>query len=257
MHTIHALRYCPQEIIETYLGRKFTVTIKPYFMQRYNIFRQVHKGLRAMLYETAIAVQQTDFTNEQETEQLMRVISDVIFLFEKHAHSEDTFILPAISNYEPSVVDTFEQEHDKDHALGERLKVYLQILDSVSSAEERINAGSGLTLSFVEFVIFNLDHMAKEESLLNNILWRHYSDEEILNFERSIIANVEPASMAIFSKWMMRGMNNNEIVTWLRKAEQAAPEPVFQALFKTAEQELSEKRFRQVLEGLSEGTMTA
>ena len=35
---------------------------------RVNIFNQIHKGLRALLYDTSILLQQTDFSNEEEME---------------------------------------------------------------------------------------------------------------------------------------------------------------------------------------------
>ena len=37
-------------------------------MKRYNIFNQVHKGLRALLYETIIKLQQTDFTDTEDAD---------------------------------------------------------------------------------------------------------------------------------------------------------------------------------------------
>jgi hypothetical protein len=59
------------------------------------------------------------------------------------------------------------------------------------------------------------------------------------------------------SQWMMRGLNNPEIINWLRAVEDAAPENVFQDLFATAERELPEHRFRKVLETITEGVMLA
>ena len=40
-------------------------------MQRYNIFHQVHKGLKALLYETALQVQQTGFWNADEADDVI------------------------------------------------------------------------------------------------------------------------------------------------------------------------------------------
>ena len=56
---------------------------------RYNTFYQVHKALRAMLYETAIQLQQTDFNNEDQAVSLLNNIASVIDLFDKHAYNED------------------------------------------------------------------------------------------------------------------------------------------------------------------------
>ncbi len=104
---------------------------------------------------------------------------------------------------------------------------------------------------------FNLEHMAKEEEVINPLLWRYYADADLVAITKQIIASIPQDYMAQYSKWMMRGLNNPEITAWLKDIEKNAPEPVFQSLFVTAEKELSEKRFREVLEGLTEGVMIA
>ena len=88
-------------------------------MQRYNIFHQVHKGLKVLLYETALQVQHTDFWNIEEADEVIEQIDELILLFEKHAQSEDTYIFPAVEKYDPSVAHAFEREHLKDHFPGQ------------------------------------------------------------------------------------------------------------------------------------------
>jgi len=56
---------------------------------------------------------------------------------------------------------------------------------------------------------------------------------------------------------MMRGLNNPEIVGWFKSIEESASEAAFQKLFAIAERELPERRFRHVLETLTEGVMLA
>ena len=77
---------------------------------RYNTFYQVHKALRAMLYETAIEVQQTDFNNEDQAVSLLNNIALVIDLFDKHAYNEDHYVFAAVQEYESSVIDSFERK---------------------------------------------------------------------------------------------------------------------------------------------------
>ena len=90
-------------------------------MNRYNIFNQIHKGLRSLLYETALLLQRTDFTSTAESKIALDKVREVVELFEKHAHTEDTYVLPNIAEYEPAVVTVFEEEHVKDHELSEKL----------------------------------------------------------------------------------------------------------------------------------------
>jgi iron-sulfur cluster repair protein YtfE (RIC family) len=224
---------------------------------RYNTFYQIHKALRAMLYETAIELQRTDFNNEEESAEALTNIENVVNLFDKHAYHEDTFVFPAVEKYEPSVVDAFEQEHVKDHELGSKLKILIAMFDSVESDDDKTQLGSAIRKGFVDFLAFNLEHMAKEEDIINNLLWRYYTDEEIKAIEYQIVSKQTQEAIALVSKWMLRGLSNQEITSWLKVVEKNAPEVVFNNLFSMAEKELPNVRFRQVLEGLTEGAMLA
>lgn len=226
-------------------------------MSRYNMFLQVHKGLKALLYETALQVQHTDFWNVDEAEHVIEKINEVVRLFEKHAHSEDTIVFPAIEKYEPSVKDAFEQEHVQDLILGQRLERAIRAYDDAPVIVEKAEAGKQLEAAFLDFMVFNIEHMVKEEKVINPILWRYYTDDELHAITHTIVSQVPPEYMSRYSKWMMRGLNNLEISAWLREVEKNAPEPVFQGLFATAESELPERRFRQILECLTEGAMLA
>src|SRR5215216_187304 len=99
---------------------------------RINIFNQIHKGLRALLYDTSLLLQQTDFSNKQEMQMAIDRVTMTADLFDGHAHHEDRFILPAIQEYEPSIVDAFEQEHALDTKLTRALKDSLQALTMAS-----------------------------------------------------------------------------------------------------------------------------
>ena len=226
-------------------------------MSRFNIFNQIHKALRAMLYDTSLTLQQTYFGDAEEAETALEKVKIAVDIFDEHAANEDHFVLPAIQQYEPSLVDAFEQEHEKDHALSERLRGLLTVYHYAIKAAVKIETGQAINKAFIEFMIFNLEHMAKEETILNKVLWRYYSDVEIMAVNQKIIASIPPEEVAVTSTWMMRGMSNAEISGWLKAVEKNAPEPVFTQLFSIAEKELPDDRFRKVLENLTEGTMVA
>ncbi len=221
---------------------------------RINIFNQIHKGLRALLYESSLLLQHTDFTVEQEMEAAISRVTLVADLFDDHAHHEDKFVLPAIQEHEPSIVDAFEKEHAMDIKLTRALKNSLQALQ-MASPMVRPEMANVLYRTFVQFMVFNLEHMSKEENILNKILWRYYSDDEIFAIQKNILASLTPWSETSSSRWMMRGLNNAEIVGWLKSVEESASDSAFQKLFTIAERELPERRFRNVLKILTEGIM--
>jgi hemerythrin-like domain-containing protein len=221
-------------------------------MQRYNSFHLIHKALRAALYETALQLQRTDFSQPEEAEEALNKVKEVIMLFESHAHKEDTFVLPAINEYEPSVVATFEAEHVTDLQLGRNLEDAMEHVENSTTTEQKNTAGNLLNEAFVQFMTFNLHHMAKEEGSINPILWRYYSDDDIKGIGNKISASV-PAWLAdFFAKWMLRGSNNPEAINWIKAIKQGAPEIVVKTLIQKAEQELPEERSRKIKKALVE-----
>jgi len=226
-------------------------------MQRYNIFNQIHKSLRVLLYDTATLVGRTDFDDPSQYEAINERLKEVMNSFDRHAAHEDSMILPLLQEYEPGVVAAFEDDHKIDHALIRKLEGSLIALDYAVLPEAKRQLGISLSHSFVEFMMFNLQHMAKEETILNNLLWRYYSDEELVTVNKKLVATIPAEELDYASIWMIKGLSNNEIIAWLRNVERNAAPHVFRPLFSIAEKELEQFRFRKILEGLTEGVMIA
>jgi Hemerythrin HHE cation binding domain len=226
-------------------------------MNRYNLFYQIHKGLRAMLYETSLYLQQTDFNNADETETALAQLETVINLFNKHAHTEDTVVFAAIQKNEPALINAFEQEHEEDHALGQRLSGIITAFNYAATFDDKMAIGAALNQAFLDFMIFNLKHMAREEDIINQALWKYYTDAELQGITQQIVGGIPPQIIAQYNKWMIRGLSNNEIVGWLKEVKNVAPDFVFQSLMQTAEHELNIHRLQLVQEAITEGAMVA
>jgi hypothetical protein len=224
---------------------------------RFNIFNHIHKALRALLYDTAQLIQQTDFVDAAEAEQTLKRLQQVIEAFEKHAWHEDNYVLTAIHHYEPSLKTAFEQEHEEDHALGLRLNGLMSAYQHTVSTSERLQVGKSIHSAFVEFLVFNLKHMAKEEDILNAALWKHYDDAQLVNLNNIIVNSIPQEEMAFTSYWMIKSLNNQEIITWLKQVRSTAPEPAFRGLFNLAATELAPGRWRMIQEVLMEGVLVA
>jgi hemerythrin-like domain-containing protein len=226
-------------------------------MERYNSFNIIHKGLRAALYQTALQLQQTDFTENDQAEEALNKAKEIVMLFEGHAHKEDHFVLPMINEYEPSVVAAFNSEHEEDEKLGKELNSAVEKVASSSTVFEKIIAGRELTESFVRFMVFNLNHMAKEEDIINKILWRYYSDDEIKAVVGKISQADPPWIQEFYVTWMIRGINNSEAINWMKAIEKGVPPIVFQSLIQKAKQELPAKRFQKITQSISQGFQVA
>jgi hypothetical protein len=226
-------------------------------MQRYNVFNQIHKGLRAFLYDTALSIQQTWFADAAGATPVLEKIETVLQFFDGHAHHEDHFILPAVEQYNKALVDEFEKEHVMDLALSNRLRSLLNIYRHAVSGEEKLEAGSAISKAFVEFMIFNLQHMAKEEILLNQALWQHYTDQQILGIQQRLLDTIPPQEMALSGKWMFRGINDMEATYWLTGVRNTAPEFVFQSLAQLGAKELPADRWSKIWNTINQNAMVA
>lgn len=224
-------------------------------MQRYNIFNLKHKGLRAMLFETAMDIQHTSFEDKEATEETIKKTEAVLHAFHDHAAHEDKFVLPAILKYDADLVHEFESEHGIDELLTQNINSLITTLRNASDKEAAAAAGYALTMAFNEFIAFNLYHMNKEESKINKTLWDYYTDAELVHITQMIIAGIPPQVMAEEGRWMMKGISNTEIINWLRSIKNSAPDHVFKSFFIIAETVLPQERLNVVQEALMEGAM--
>lgn len=213
---------------------------------RYNTFNQVHKGLRALLYDTAMKLQQTDLSNSDKAISAIEQVRETLYLFESHANGEDYYFNEPLEKSKPEVAQLFQKEHEEDHRLGNVISHLLESWAQAETHDARREAGKLLFYSFNEFIAFNLYHMNKEEIELNAALWVQYSDDEIRAIEQTLVQNIPPAKMEAYGKWMIRGLNDVEIAKWLGEVRDLAPAPVFTLLDQIAKTELPPSRYDDI-----------
>jgi hypothetical protein len=218
---------------------------------RYNSFRLIHKGLRAMLYATSLKIQQADLSSSTEGAVLLAEMQLLLTLFETHAHSEDTYYNAPLEKQKPEIATLFEREHVEDHRLGSELLAIITSWKAATDAQSRFMAGQNLFYAFNEYVAFNLYHMNKEEILLNEALWSAYSDEQIAAFEQEAVQNIPPDKMGEYGKWILRGNNNQDIADWISAIKNGAPAEVYDWILGLAKQELETDRFSAITRSLS------
>ncbi|MFT3911914.1 MAG: hemerythrin domain-containing protein [Ferruginibacter sp.] len=226
-------------------------------MQRYNIFNLKHKGLRVMLYETAIDLQHTSFDNAESAAEAISKVESVLHAFHSHAEHEDKFVLPALKRYNAELIEEFQSEHAMDELLTQNINKLIAAFKFATDKEALTVAGYALTMAFNEFIAFNLYHMNKEENKINKTLWEYYNDAELAQITRTIIASIPPNILTEETRWMVKGASDTEIINWLLGVKNDAPDYVFKSLFTLVEEELPQQRIHAIQEGLTEGAMVA
>ena len=210
--------------------------------KRYNVFKNIHKGLRTMLFSTQMKWQQTDFTSP-EAASMVANLETVLYYYDQHAGHEDHFILSKIIQQEPQIAAALEDEHVVDHELSQNLRSLLNHWKDASSNETRESAAAAVFYALNEFIAFNLYHMNKEETILLPLLWKHFSDAEILGMQDNIVASINPEILIEESRWMMRSISDTEIQEWLGGVKMSAPDFVYNTFMQMAAEELPAERF--------------
>ncbi|TCZ72993.1 hemerythrin domain-containing protein [Flaviaesturariibacter aridisoli] len=203
-------------------------------MKRTNFFLLIHQALRRLLFDTAQLLQQTDFSNEDAASAALDAVRETILLFETHAAHEDRYILPAVADYEPSVADCFAREHAEDHRIGCEL---LAAAEAVTVADAAARAGCGVALqqAYRSFLAFNLQHMDKEERILNDLLLRYYTVAQVMGMQFRIVQSTPPWIHDRIAHWMLLGNNEADTVQWLKTVAAGAPQLTYDTLLQKAE----------------------
>jgi len=213
---------------------------------RYNSFNQIHKGLRVLLYDTATRLQQTDLSDYDTGNPVIDQVEEVLYLFESHAHGEDHFFNEPLEARDSEVASLFVKEHEEDHRLSQVINDLITHWKQQTTPEGRRTSGRNLFYAFNEFIAFNLYHMNKEEIQLNASLWKYYTDVEIKQIEQTLVQQIPPQKMALYAKWMIKGINNVELAHWMHEVHMFAPKEVYQLLDITASEHLTEERYKKV-----------
>lgn len=221
-------------------------------MLRYNIFNMIHKALRLKLYETAQALLHTYFGDKDGAAEVLNKLNEIIDAFENHGYHEDSILMPVIAKFQPEMIASFEKDHKDDHHFGNELKQLQLIYHAAQSDDERTVAGSAITLAFTDYMIFNLQHMQREEVELNKLLWDNFSDDEIKKISHEIETSIPPEEMAVTARWIMQAINSNEVTEWLIAVKENAPEHIFNLLFELTETCLPEQFREKVQQAVQE-----
>jgi hypothetical protein len=66
------------------------------------------------------------------------------------------------------------------------------------------------------------------------------------------VATIPQAELEFGSLWMMKSMNNLEIISWLKQVRANAPEPAFRGLYMVAADTLATGRWQKIREALED-----
>ncbi len=192
--------------------------------QRYDIYAFIHKGLRAFMAHTLVRVGRLDAHDPAEVSEVAGEVRALIQISRTHLVHENTVIHPAMQARAPGSAEEIESDH-VHHAAA---------LDALAALVDRVDgdpaAARALYRALAAFVADNFEHMAREESEHNAVLWATHSDAEILALEHRIVSSLKPDQAQLGMRWMLPHMTPAERAELLGAMRAQAPAEAFQGL---------------------------
>ena len=188
---------------------------------RHDIYAFIHKGLRAFMAHTLVRTGRLDVRDAAELAEVGEELRALLTICRHHLHNENSFVHPALAAAQAGAVAGFEAEHVQHETAIAALEAQIDALPGDPAALRR------LYLALSVFVAENFEHMQREETALNAVLWDAYDDDTIRGIEQRIVAAHQPEEMQLALRWMLPHLSPEERSAMLGGLRAQAPAEVF------------------------------
>lgn len=194
---------------------------------RFDLYRAVHKGLRAFMADTLLKVGSADPADPAERGEAAEQLRSLLDVCVKHLQHENDFLHTAMERRAPGSAARAGREHEGHLAAIAALEAELSQALMAASAALQAVAWHRLYQALSVFVAENYEHMLLEERDHNAVLWRQYSDEELLAVHGALVSSIPADEMALHFRWMLPQLSHPERVAMLGGMRQGMPPEVF------------------------------
>jgi len=207
---------------------------------RYDIYLQIHKGLRSFMMHTLEQLGRMDAWDECETAEALAQLRALLGLCRSHLEKENHYLHVAMEARRPGSTAKIALEHVHHQRSIESLETAAREVERAAGAA-RAAAALRLYRALALFVAENFEHMHVEESAHNAVLWEDYDDAELAGIERAIVASIAPEEAMLVGRWMLPAMTAGDRAAQLGAMRQAAPAAVVAGVLAMLKERLSER----------------
>jgi hemerythrin-like domain-containing protein len=211
--------------------------------QRMDVFVNVHKGLRRGLLGLSLRLGSLDWSDPEEVHATGLEFANQIHFLREHAQNEDLVQVPFLESRSPGTARMMVQDH---HRLEREVDKLEDEWNRVSSNPDPSRLGYQLYLDFNRFLSAYLAHMELEEQEITEAIYQNFTDEEIGQEFKKIIARTSPQDMGMMLSYMIPGMNGPERLAFLSYLKAAAPPEVFGKVKGLAQKVLAPKDWEKL-----------
>ena len=136
---------------------------------RFQPLNQIYKDLCSLLHNTALCLNNTDFTTAESAHTIKKVKA-VLSHFEYQAAIEEAILFTAVHDYEPGLVAILRDDHRERMHYLHQLEEIISVNEKREGSFKSILFGSRLIRHFNEFMICCVQQMNDHEVMVNPVL---------------------------------------------------------------------------------------
>lgn len=213
--------------------------------RRVDIYLGIHKGLRALMANTLLALGRVDCSDDWKFEQALDQVSRLLQMCASHLAAENKWVHPAIESKLPGATQVAANGHVEHDLQISQLYLTLETLrGSVPALRE--DGTHQLYKQLALFVAENFQHMNVEETHHNAILWSHYTDSEIARLQEQLVADAPPEEKMFMARWLVPFVNPMERMALVSKMRASAPPAAFHAMLEIVRPGLSDDEWAKL-----------
>lgn len=209
---------------------------------RVNIYGFPHKGLRNGLGQLAYKLGSLDLNDNKAVEETVQLADELSVLLGLHLHSEEDHVLPPLEAKVPGSTQHNHEDHEKMEALEHEMIAAVRVLKSKPSIPA-LNEAYDKTNYFIREYY---RHMAEEEVDMNKVIWEHFEDGDILQWQGAILSKLTPEQFFSWFKFIIPALQPHEQAIMLGGFKMNAPEEAYNATIQGLKPFVSESQFSHI-----------
>ena len=225
-------------------------------IDRVDIYAGIHKAVRSFLCDTLTRVARLDLEDENEVADTLRQVRNLLEFCEHHIANEERFVHPAMEARQPGSAAGTAADHEHHAVEVAAMRADCAAIEDKSAAQGNA-AWRRLQRRLAQFTGDSLLHMETEESANNAVLQACYTDAELGDLHRQILASLPPEEMATDLRWILKGSSPAERCALMAGIRADAPPPVFDAMLDLARQSLDASGWNKLAAALAPMRMAA
>jgi hypothetical protein len=199
-----------------------------------------HKALRNALSQLSLLAGKTNYAEPKEVEHLYHLGGDVFKMLTVHADSENEVVLAELEERCPGSTAHDMEDHAALHGPQHNLESALKdIYNNSQEGQDIAAAGAEFYLALSEFHSVYLAHTAEEERVTQPLLWKYFSDEELMGHAGKIMSKMHPEMLLKWFRFILAAQSHPERVAILSVVKKTAPPHFFEEVLDIASKVLS------------------